>query len=177
MLTELIIRNFAIIDDLRIRLSDGLTVLSGETGAGKSIIISAVNLLLGARATAGLIRTGADTAELEALFQVAPKSRAAVLMEKSGHDPSEGLLIRRIISRADRHRIYINGSLATLQTLTPITEHLASISGQHAHQGLLKEERHLQIIDRFGRLTALRDRVRDRYRSILPLIEALKKHQ
>ncbi len=174
MLTELFIRNFAIIDDLRIRLSEGLTILSGETGAGKSIIISAVNLLLGARATAGLIRTGSDTAELEALFHVAPESRAAVLMKECGHDPTEGLLIRRIISRADRHRIYINGRLATLQTLTPITEHLASISGQHAHQGLLKEDRHLVIIDQFGRLIALRDRVRGRYRGILPLIDRLK---
>ncbi|MCP4693115.1 MAG: AAA family ATPase, partial [Desulfobacterales bacterium] len=173
MLTELFIRNFAIIDDLRIRFSDGLTVLSGETGAGKSIILSAVNLLLGARATAGLIRTGAETAELEALFQIAAGSRAAGLMEEAGHDASEDLLIRRIISRSDRHRIYINGRLATLQTLTPITEHLASISGQHAHQGLLDEDRHLGIIDQFGKLTAPRERVRERYREILPLIERI----
>ena len=77
MLQELTIRNFAIIDDLHVNFFDGLTILSGETGAGKSIILNAVNLLLGSRASADLVRTGADTAELEALFQIAPTSGMA----------------------------------------------------------------------------------------------------
>ena len=120
MLRELSIKNFAIIDDLNICFSEGLTVLSGETGAGKSIIINAVNLLLGSRATATLIRTGAETAELEALFEIAPKSRIAALMGEYGYDSSEGLIIRRIISRSDRHRIYINGKLSTIQILESV---------------------------------------------------------
>ena len=88
MLQELTIRNFAIIDDLSINFSGDLTVLSGETGAGKSIILNAVNLLLGSRANATLIRTGAEAAELEALFQIAPKSDVANIMERLGYDAS-----------------------------------------------------------------------------------------
>ena len=140
MLQELSIRNFAIINDLQISFSDGLTILSGETGAGKSIIINAVNLLLGSRASAKLIRTGAETAELEALFHIARSSRISVIMEENGLDASEGLLIRRIISKKNRHKNYINGRLSTIQQLNSITGNLASISGQHAHQGLLQEE-------------------------------------
>ncbi|MBW2620708.1 MAG: AAA family ATPase, partial [Deltaproteobacteria bacterium] len=174
MLQELSIRNFAIIDDLQISFSDGLNILSGETGAGKSIIINAVNLLLGSRANVGLIRTGNETAELEALFQIAKQSTIAGIMRKNGFDPEEGLLIRRIISRKDRHRIYINGHLATTQTLNLITENLASISGQHAHQRLLKEEKQLEIIDQFGDLIPLRDEVSGCFHAIVPLIRNLK---
>jgi DNA repair protein RecN (Recombination protein N) len=168
MLKELSIRNFAIIDDLRISFSAGLSILSGETGAGKSIILNAVNLLLGSRASADLIRTGAETAELEALFGINPESAVARLMEAQGFDASEGLTIRRIISRTDSNRVYINDRLATLQTLTAVTENLASISGQHAHQGLLKGDHHLLILDQYGGLLKQRDRVARTYREILP---------
>jgi DNA repair protein RecN (Recombination protein N) len=152
MLKELSIRNFAIIDDLTISFSDGFTILSGETGAGKSIVLNAVNLLLGSRASAAIIRTGAEAAELEALFLIFPESDVARLMVKQGFDPSDGLLIRRIISRSESNRVYINDRLATMQLLNTITDNLASISGQHAHQGLLKEEQQLQILDQFGGL-------------------------
>ncbi|MBW2055076.1 MAG: DNA repair protein RecN [Deltaproteobacteria bacterium] len=173
MLQELSIRNFAIIDDLQISFSNGLNILSGETGAGKSIIINAANLLLGSRANAGLIRTGSQTAELEALFQIAKQSAIAGIMEENGFHPEEGLLIRRIVSRKDRHRIYINGHLATTQTLNLITGNLASISGQHAHQRLLKEENQLEMIDQFGDLISLRDEVSGCFHEIIPLIRNL----
>ena len=175
MLRELSIVNFAIIDDLKISFPDGLSILSGETGAGKSIIINAANLLLGMRATARLIRTGADQAELEALFQVPAGSRAAEIMEAQGYDVSESLLIKRIITRNERHRIYLNGRLATTQLLASATEYLASISGQHAHQGLLKEDENLRILDQFGGLLPLRAKIYRCYYEILPLIENLKK--
>ena len=171
MLQELTIRNFAIIDDLSIRFTKGLTILSGETGAGKSILINAVNLLLGSRATTNLIRTGADSAELEALFQISPDSVVAAIMDQLGYDSTDGLLVRRIIARNDQNRIYINGRLATIGALTSITENLASISGQHAHQGLLKEDQHLLILDQYGGLLPLRRTVEKYYRQILPLIE------
>lgn len=174
MLRELSIRNFAIIDDLNIRFSDGLTVLSGETGAGKSIIINAVNLLLGSRATATMVRTGAETAELEALFEIAPESKVAGLMTEQGYDPSEGLLIRRIISKSERHRIYINGSISTIQILDSVTGNLASISGQHAHQGLLREEQHLIILDQFAGLMPVRNELAGLYNEIVPLVKKLK---
>jgi len=170
MLQELTIRNFAIIEDLSIRFSPGLTILSGETGAGKSIIINAVNLLLGSRASAALIRTGAESAELEALFDIPAGSEIARRMTDAGYDAGEGLLVRRIISNQDRHRIYINGRLATMQLLGDLTAHLASIAGQHAHQGLLREEEHLLILDQFGDLLPLRSRYGESHARILPLI-------
>lgn len=175
MLKELSIRNFAIIDDLQIGLSDGLTILSGETGAGKSIILNAVNLLLGSRASADLVRTGAKTAELEALFHISPHSSIAEIMSGLGYDPAEGLLIRRIIARSDSNRVYINGRLTTIQILNTITENLASISGQHAHQGLLNEDEQLSILDQFGGLLSQRQKIYDLYHQILPLIDKLEK--
>ena len=124
------------------------------------------------RASAALIRTGAESAELDALFDVPPESPLAGAMGEMGYDSNEGLMVRRIISRSDRHRVYINGRLATMQTLGEMTAHLASISGQHAHQGLLKEELHLTILDGFGELTPLRDQYRRVYDQILPVIDS-----
>ena len=170
MLQELSIQNFAIIDDLSIAFQKGFTVLTGETGAGKSIIINAVNLILGSRASPELIRTSEETAELEALFDVPPENPAAKVAVTHGFDLSEGLLVRRVIQRNGRHRIYINGRLATVQMLSQINEHLASISGQHAHQGLLKAEQHLLVLDQFGGLNELRGRVSACYEQMLPLI-------
>jgi len=169
MLRELSIRNFAIIDDLRISFGPGLTVLSGETGAGKTIIIEAVNLLLGSRASAKLVRSGAEAAELEAFFELDPESPSGRLMAAQGHDPAEGLLVRRVISTSDRPRIYINDRLATMQSLAAITENLASISGQHAHQLLLREDQHLLILDQFGGLLPLRRRVAELFQAFGPL--------
>jgi len=175
MLKELSIKNFTIIESLHICFSDGLTILSGETGAGKSIIINAVNLLLGSRASTKLIRTGDETAELEALFKITPESGACKILEEQGGKASEELLIRRIISRRDRHRIYINGHLATIQMLNQVTENLASISGQHAHQGLLKEDLQLTIIDQFGGLTLIRNKIYRLFYEMVPLIQKLRK--
>ena len=175
MLKELSIRNFAIIDDLKINFSAGLTILSGETGAGKSIILNAVNLLLGSRASTDLVRTGAETAELEGLFQISQSGSIAESLSVHGYEPGEGLLIRRIISRSDGNRVYVNGRLATIGLLNTVTENLASISGQHAHQGLLKEEQHLLILDQFGSLMVLRRQTYDNYHQILPLVEKLNR--
>ncbi len=175
MLQELSIRQFAIIDDIRISFKDGLTILSGETGAGKSIIINAVNLILGSRASEKMIRTGAETAEVEALFRVAPDSLVAQSMEIHGFSVSDGLLIRRIVSRNDRHRVYINDRLSTMQVLKTLTQHMASISGQHAHQGLLKEDQQLQILDQTGGLIPLRREVHQAFHRLLPLIQQYHK--
>ncbi len=174
MLKELSIRNFAIIDDLTIRFAEGLTILSGETGAGKSIILGAVNLLLGSRASSDMVRTGAESAELEALFRVSAGSSRVSNLAAHGFDTDEGLVIRRIISRTDSNRVYINGRIATIGLLNTVTENLASISGQHAHQGLLKDEQQLLILDQFGGLLPLRQQGYDTYHRILPLIENLR---
>ncbi|MDX2451867.1 DNA repair protein RecN [Desulfosarcina sp.] len=174
MLKELLIKNFAIIDDLNIRFDGGLTILSGETGAGKSIIINAVNLLLGSRVNARMIRDGYETAELSAFFDVPEGSTAAAIMAENGYDPQDGLLVRRIISGNDRHRIYINDRMATMQMLTSITADLASISGQHVHQGLIREETHLTILDRFGGLSPRVRQVSDLHGKIVTLVQALQ---
>ena len=175
MLQELSIRHFAIIDDIRISYDNGLTILSGETGAGKSIIINAVNLILGSRASEKMIRTGAETAEVEALFRVAPDSLVAQSMETHGFSVSDGLLIRRIVSRNDRHRVYINDRLSTMQVLKTLTQYMASISGQHAHQGLLKEDQQLLILDQIGGLLPLRKEVHEAFHRLLPLIRQYHK--
>ena len=175
MLQELSIRQFAIIDDIRISFQDGFTILSGETGAGKSIIINAVNLLLGSRASEKMIRTGAETAEVAALFRVEPDSPVARSMETQGFSVSEGLLIRRIISRSDRHRVYINDRLSTMQVLKTLTQHMASISGQHAHQGLLREDQQLLILDQIGGLLPLIKKVHEAFHRLLPSIQEYHK--
>jgi DNA repair protein RecN (Recombination protein N) len=150
-----------------------LTILSGETGAGKSIIIQAVNLLLGSRASARMIRTGAESAELEAIFRVGKNSPVAAAMQAQGMSTDDHLLIRRVISKHDRHQIYINGRLATVSILNALVENLASISGQHAHQILLKPDRHLDILDQYGGLSSLRDRVHNAYQALVPMIDEL----
>lgn len=173
MLREIVIKNFAIIDALRISFSGGMTILSGETGAGKSIIIAALNTLLGSRADAGMIRTGEESAELEALFEIDPEGAAGQALQEQGYDPTEELLIRRIISAGNRHRIYINGRMATMQVLGAVTENLAGISGQHEHQRLLRESEHLRILDQFGGLTDQRRAVHRVYHEIMPKMNAL----
>lgn len=177
MLSELSIRNLAIIDDLSVSFDRGLTVLSGETGAGKSIIINAINLILGNRATSKLIRTGQETAEVEALFEVQEGSAVAKTMEDHGFDIKDGLLIRRVISANDRHRIFVNGKMATMQMLSEITQNLASISGQHANQTLLKEDQHLFWLDQFGDLVDLRNRISRLFAELVPVIRRLSEFE
>ncbi len=174
MLKELLIKNFAIIGDLSIRFHGGLTIMSGETGAGKSIIVNAVNLLLGSRVNAKMIRDGYDTAELSAYFDIPESSAAAAIMAENGYAHHNGLLVRRVIAGNNRHRIYINDRMATVQMLAAITANLASISGQHAHQGLIREETHLAILDRYGGLSPRVQQVSDLYGQVLPLIQVLQ---
>jgi DNA repair protein RecN (Recombination protein N) len=177
MLSELAIKKFAIIDDIRIPFKNGLSVLTGETGAGKSIILEAVNLLLGARASADLVRTGEDSAELEACFDIEADSHAAKVLLDQGLDSSEGLIIRRVISSSGKSRVFINSRQSTLDLLRQVTWNLAGISSQHAHQGLLKEENHLDILDEFAGTRGQRQEVSQLYGKILPItkkIELLK---
>ena len=178
MLSELTIKNFAIIDDIQISFKNEFSVLTGETGAGKSIIIEAVNLLLGGRASADLVRAGCDTAELEAFFDIDANSRAAMILNDQGIDSSDGLIVRRIISSSGKSRVFINSRQSTLDLLKQVTFNLAGISSQHAHQGLLKQENHLDILDEFAETQDLKNKVRKLYHTIIPLkkkIRELKK--
>ena len=159
MLTQLVISDFAIINHLEITFKQGLNIISGETGAGKSIIINAVNLILGGRASADLIRSGAREARVEALFSLPDRSPVSEHISEMDLPFNGELLIKRIVSREGRNRIMINGSIATLQTLSAIGMMMISISGQHENQLLLKQENHLYLLDDFGSLASERDGV------------------
>lgn len=149
MLRELRIKNFAVIDQLALDLGPGLNVLTGETGAGKSIILSALGLLSGGRVSSDIIRHGEDEATVEALFS----TLSDVLREKireGGYDDEEELVIRRIISRTGKNRAYLNGSLCPATLLSEIGGHLIHIYGQHEHHALLRPETHLFLLDAYG---------------------------
>jgi DNA repair protein RecN (Recombination protein N) len=152
MLVQLTISNFAIIQHLETTFRGGLNILSGETGAGKSIIINAVNLILGGRASSDLIRTGCDEARVEALFTIPQDSSLREILHEMGFTSEGDILIKRIVSREGRNRTTINGSMATLQMLGRVGLLLLSISGQHEHQALLRPENHLFLLDQFGGL-------------------------
>lgn len=150
MLAELIIRNFAIIDRLQVSFGSGFNVLTGETGAGKSIIIDAVGLLLGDRARPEVIRTGEDEATVEGLFDISANPVVKSQLAEQGFDIEDELLIRRVVARSGKNRIYVNGSLARLGQLQQLTEKLVNIYGQHEHQNLQKTESHLHLLDQFA---------------------------
>lgn len=152
MLTHLIIRNFAIIEYLEIPFKSGFTVLTGETGAGKSIIIDALNLILGGRATAEVIRTDEDEAVVEAIFELgdATRNRIAAWLDAQGMEAGRELIIRRIVSRSGRNKVFVNGSLTTVTALADITRGLVDISGQHEHYSLLRADEHIDLLDAFA---------------------------
>lgn len=154
MLCELSIRNFAIIDRLQVQFGLGFNVLTGETGAGKSIIIDAVGLLLGDRARPELIRTGEEEATVEALFDLAKVPVLRAELAEQGFEEGEELLVKRVVARSGKNRVYLNGSLAKLGQLQPLTAQLLAIYGQHEHQNLQKPEQHLAMLDDFAGLAS-----------------------
>jgi DNA repair protein RecN (Recombination protein N) len=157
MLTDLFIKNFAIIDNLHVSFGPGLTVLTGETGAGKSIIIDAVNLILGGRASADLIRSGEDEAAVEALFDIAGRPAIRAALADAGVECNGELLVKRTVSRSGRNRVFVGGGLSMTSVLTELARLLINIYGQHESQTLLKPDNHLRLLDDFGRLGPLRD--------------------
>jgi DNA repair protein RecN (Recombination protein N) len=182
MLKELNIKNFAIIDQLRVEFTPGLNVFTGETGAGKSIVVDALNLALGERASADLIRTGCQEATVEAAFELNGQGTATVtsLLAEQGIEMNAGedLIVRRVLAVSGKNKVYINGSLANLATLSTLGASLADIHGQHEHQSLLSLERQGEMLDSFGGLDQLKGRFADEYhrlqtvRSELSALEA-----
>ncbi|RQW83519.1 MAG: DNA repair protein RecN, partial [Geobacter sp.] len=167
MLTDLIIKNFAIIDALHVSFRPGLNMLTGETGAGKSIIIDAVNLILGGRASSDLIRTGEDDAVVECLFDIAEHEEIRKKLADSGIETGAELLIKRIVSRSGKNRVFMNGGMATTSLLGEITPLLVNIYGQHESQTLLRPENHLYLLDGYAGIVPVRElysRIHDEYR-------------
>ena len=132
-------------------------MLSGETGAGKSIIIGAMSLLLGDRASSDLVRSSADSAVVEALFDVGGNKEVQSRLEEAGMEAGDELLLKRVVSREGRNKVYINGSPATLGMLASLGETLVNICGQREHQVLLDADNHIDILDAFGGLMPLRN--------------------
>lgn len=152
MLSELSIKNFAIIEELSISFEKGLTVLSGETGAGKSIIIDAIHLIVGGRGSSEFVRHGEDKTEIEGLFQIDSDGHPLFSKaEEFGIDVEEGMIVlRREISKSGKSVCRINGKLVTISTLREIGSTLVDIHGQHEHQELMDETKHLSLLDQFG---------------------------
>ena len=174
MLTELSIRNFAIIDEMTVSFTDGLNVITGETGAGKSIIIGAVSLLLGERASADMIRSFEESATVEALFDIGEKEDLKKKIREMGFHVGKELILKRIVTRTGKNRVYIDGQLATLGMLSAISESLINICGQHEHQVILNADNHIDILDEFGDLRPLRLEYADMYGQYLSLKEKIR---
>ncbi len=153
MITDLIIKNFAIIENLHVTFGQGFNALTGETGAGKSIVIDAVNLLLGGRARGEVIRTGAEEASVEAVFDLQKDSAVLGQLLECGLEAGEELLVRRVIFRSGKNRVFVNGSLVPLAQLRELTSQLVNIYGQHEHQNLQRSETHLELLDNFADLS------------------------
>ncbi len=151
MLKTLRIRNLVTIEDLSVAFGPGLNVLTGETGAGKSIVVDALGLATGERGDGALIRAGTDRAVIEAAFELAPRGPLAALLVARGLDAlGEDLVVRRELAASGSGRVLVNGSPATVGVLREIGEILVDLHGQHEHQGLLGPERHLELLDAFG---------------------------
>ncbi|MEW5853512.1 MAG: DNA repair protein RecN [Myxococcota bacterium] len=179
MLKQLCIKDFAIIDRLDLDLAPGMTAITGETGAGKSILIGALNLVLGGRAVTDVIRNGSDTAEVSATVQVGEGEiyeRVIGRLKEQDITVEDGeILIRRIISRSGRNKIYVNGTLVTAAVLAQLTEGLVDITGQHEHVWLLQTDTQQDLLDSFGGLQALRHEVQTQFEKTREIHEELRR--
>ncbi|MBP1962082.1 DNA repair protein RecN [Paenibacillus aceris] len=181
MLTELSIRNLAVIEHVHIRFKSGFHVLTGETGAGKSIIIDALTLIVGGRGSSDLVRYGADKAEIEAMFELPPTHPVWHTLTELGiqADPSEHLLIRREITATGKSSSRINGQLVNLTMLRQTGEWLVNIHGQHEHQSLLNDEEHIHSLDLFGdaEIAAAKKKYQSSYDEYMKLHKDLRELQ
>ncbi|MBE0447532.1 MAG: DNA repair protein RecN [Actinobacteria bacterium] len=168
MLHELYMKNVALIDEARVRFGTGLNVLTGETGAGKTVVVGAVNLLLGGRADASLIRSGSDKAEVQGMFSIPPSVKGADNKIYELVEGEDQLIVHRIISSDGKNRCYINGRMVTVGILLEFGRHLIDLHGQHEHQSLFKAASHVNFLDRYGgdELMELRETFRETFKRL-----------
>lgn len=160
MLVELLVRDYAVIDDLSLELGGGLSALSGETGAGKSLIVDALSLLLGERASSDVVRVGAEAATIEGRFDISDLPEIAERMGELGMDVADGFLIlKRQVAAKGRNRAWINGSPATASVIGELGSALVDLHGQHEHQTLLRRTEQRRILDSFAGATELAEEV------------------
>ena len=172
MLKELRIKNFAIIDNLNVEFTSGLTALTGETGAGKSIIIDALNLILGGRADSNFIRTGESSATVESLFEITNPQTLDILSELGITVDSGEVVLRRTISSSGKNRCLVNDCTVAVGVLAKLGNRLVDIHGQHDHQALLNPEIHIDLLDLYGKTMDERNEFSKKY---FEYIEALRK--
>lgn len=178
MISVLHIKNIALINDITVELTSGLNILSGETGAGKSIIIDSLEFVLGERADKTLIRYGEEQAIVEAVFDDYLNPSIKSYMEEIGVEAEDVLIIRRLMTASGKNECRINGHSVTLTMLKGLTEKLADIHGQHEHQSLLKTNTHIDLLDSFGEteIINLKAQVKDDYKAYTELKNSLKKY-
>ena len=178
MLIELRIKDYAVIHDLTLELGSGLSALSGETGAGKSIIVGALSLLLGERAASDTVRTGAERAMVEAVFDVATYPKLGVQWDDLGIEAEDGLLIlRREVAAVGRNRAWINESPTTARTVGELGRSLVDLHGQHEHQTLLRKDTQRHILDAFGEAEEDASAVEEAYEELVGLEAKLRELQ
>ncbi|MDR3404484.1 MAG: DNA repair protein RecN [Chthoniobacter sp.] len=172
-LTSLRIRNLALVEELAWTLTPGFTAITGETGSGKSIIVGALQLILGERADKTLIRTGAESCTVEAVFHFADTKALNRELEEFGVEPCEGgeLILKRVFSAAGTNRQFINGSPTTLAVLKQLGDGLVDLHGPHDHQSLLSDLKQLSLLDSFADAGALREKYEEQYRKLNRLVE------
>ena len=163
MLKELRIKNFAIIDNLNVEFTSGLTALTGETGAGKSIIIDALNLILGGRADSNFIRTGESSATVESVFEIANPQTLDILSELGINANNGEVVLRRTISNTGKNRCLVNDCTVTVGVLARLGNRLVDIHGQHDHQALLNPEIHVDLLDLYGKTMDERNEFSKKY--------------
>lgn len=174
MLSRLVIKNIALIDSLEVELAGGMNVMTGETGAGKSIIVDSMNLALGERADRELIRTGAKKAVVEAWFSDVPQSVNDILLVQE-IEPEDDLVLCRELSAAGKNICRVNGTLVTLTVLKQISDQLVDIHGQHEHQSLLHEKNHIAMLDSFDeRIKQAKKEVAKAYKEYMAISKRLQ---
>lgn len=152
MLRDLRVQRFALIDDLSLAFGPRLNVLTGETGAGKSILLDAVTLVLGGRASPDVVRSGCEDAVVEASFDVAARSPAAEALAAMGYPPDDDLAVQRVVSATGKGRVYVNGRPLTVSALAQVTGHLIDLHSQHDYQSLMRADTPLTVLDAFARV-------------------------
>lgn len=169
MLRSLYVRDFALIEELDVEFDAGLNIITGETGAGKSILIGALQMILGERASTDTVRSGASKAVIEGMFDEADDPAIQAVLDENAIERQPVVILRREITSA-QSRGFINDTPATLQVMREVASHLIDLHGQHEHQSLLQIATHINLIDNFGEYGDLRRRYRDAYRKVADLM-------
>ena len=174
MLKNLSIKNYALIDELELEFETGLNIITGETGAGKSIIIDALNLILGERATVEEIRSGADKAIVEGVFTITGNKKVQRLLEDAEIESGDEIIVRREVNQKGQSRAFANDTPITISQLKQLGDFLVDLHGQHEHQSLLRPETHIDLLDDFGGLENLIKDFRRSYHDLDSKLNELK---